>query len=229
MVLVKGVEIIPKRDKVTFATNIFGKWEDYSIDTPQGKALKEAVERYKELIKRGAQVSESSIEALKQQMTVEPQPSEPVDFWAAPQVEHKKIESSVTKEPELVVESVQEAASLFDNFDTEIGDDDSLVVIHAYVKNGRQHYLSGWDDCSDWMLSVVPFPITRSKGKRLINKAVKQIEEANKTATIRSRFPKDLKFKMVPYVDNCTEELTPEQIRKQAEEMIAAHRASKNK
>lgn len=50
MVIKKGIEIIPKRDKVTYATNITGKWENYSIETYQGKAVKKAAERLKILI-----------------------------------------------------------------------------------------------------------------------------------------------------------------------------------
>ena len=53
MIIAKGLEIIPKRDKVTYASNISGKWEDYSIETYQGKVLKDAVERFKVLLKDG--------------------------------------------------------------------------------------------------------------------------------------------------------------------------------
>lgn len=53
MIIVKGVEIIPKRDKVTYATNILGKWDNFNIETPEGAAVRATFEIVKQLTKEG--------------------------------------------------------------------------------------------------------------------------------------------------------------------------------
>ena len=76
---------------------------------------------------------------------------------------------------------------------------ESKYVVLAYInkRTGKQMYLSGWDDSSDWMISTVPYETTKARCEMLVNKAMKQIEKAKEASTIRSRFPDDLKFEIV--------------------------------
>ena len=74
MIVTKGLEIIAKRDKVTYASNISGKWVDYSLETFEGKALKDAFERFKVIQKEGNQVPNAEIVALKQHFSTEVKP-----------------------------------------------------------------------------------------------------------------------------------------------------------
>lgn len=233
MILAKGVELIPKRDKVTIATNILGKWEDYSIESPQGKILKEAAERYRVMLKEGKEDAVAlEVPSLKEKL-LNPVKEEAVDFWTVPNAEC----ATEVKEVEVVIETqdddtcteVVKVEELPDIPDTVDLSDDTIVVVKAYKQRDRQVYLSGWDDSDDWLLSVVPHAMAKSKAVKMISKATKQIEEANKKATIRSRFPSDLKFEIVPWIDSTQHVLTEDEIRKQAEEMIRAHRESRGK
>lgn len=208
MVLIKGVEIIPKRDKVTIASNILGKWEDYNIESYQGKLLQEAFLKLKLMLKEGKSVEEEVV-ALKQRLQSAPATDSKVkDLWSLPVAEepvpdvveekeevaqkaHKYLEPD---EEEVVVTILPEAI---------LPEGATRYVIHAYInkKTDKQMYLSSWDDSNDWMISAVPYATSKERCEMLVAKAYKQIEEANAKSLIRSRFPADLKFEIIPVKD----------------------------
>ena len=210
MILTKGIELIPKRDKVTIASNILGKWEDYSIDTYQGKVLKEAAERYKVLLKEGKQKEVADdVPSLKAMLlksetsTVEKITTD--DFWATP----VKLETA-KNDPDVETKSTEVTSTVLDdNSPVEVTESEKWHIplednapkyfIKAYTakSTGKQMYLASWDDSTDWMISAVPFATTKERCEYLIDKATKQIEKANAESKIRSRFPKDLKFELV--------------------------------
>jgi hypothetical protein len=58
-------------------------------------------------------------------------------------------------------------------------------VLAGRNKNDRQLYLSGYKDCMDWAISIVPFYSDKDKMTRLINKATNQLEQKFKSASFR--------------------------------------------
>ena len=241
MIISKGIEIIPKRDKVTIASNIMGKWEDYSIDTYEGKVLKEAAERFKIMIK-ARQSLDTEVSSLKQMLTQQPttvtQEMKRIDFWENPLVEYVEVPAAEatalevleqleqqTTEPDVAEEPLQDVVEYVDD------GEGPKCIIHAYINKstGRQMYLSGWDNNLDWMISAVPYACSRAKCEKLIKKAEKQIAAINAEQKIRRRFPADLSFEIVKCPDSSSEMLTYNDIVRIANEMIHSHREAKRR
>lgn len=227
MQLGNGVELIPKRDKVTYATNILGKWEDFSIETYQGKVLKEAAERYKLLLKAGKQAEvEADVPSLKALLlSGEVAVEEPVvedDFWSVP------AQPEVTQEaPEPFVPIVLTEANPT-KFVQPDGDDGRRYVIKAKINKatGRQMYLSGWDDSDDWNISVVPYVASKAKCEYLIALAKEKIEvAASEKKQFLRKFPEEINFEIVEWIDN-HRQLTYEEI-VEAANKIKAQNAEK--
>ena len=222
MIISKGIEIIPKRDKVTIASNIMGKWEDYSIDTYEGKVLKEAAERFKTMIKAGQALDSEVIslkQMLKQQPTTVTQEMKRIDFWESPPEEYVDAPASEVTAIKLMdeVQQIDKTAEtdtteepLVDTIEYIDDGEGPKCIIRAYInkRTGRQMYLAGWDDNLDWMISAVPYACSRKKCEKLIKKAEKQIAAINAEQNIRRRFPKDISFEIVEYSDSRAEELT---------------------
>lgn len=248
MIISKGIEIIPKRDKVTIASNISGRWEDYSIDTYQGKVLKEASERFKSMIKAG-QALDAEVSSLKQllnqQPTVVAQEMKRIDFWESPPEQYVEVPAAEVNAIELlrvagekkkeetlpqVTEFVEKVTEALENTVEYLDDSEGpKYVIHAYINKstGRQMYLAGWDENLDWMISAVPYACTRSKCEKLIKKAQKQIAEVNAQGRLRSRFPANIQFELVEYHDSSKDSVSYEEICRQAEALRELNRASK--
>lgn len=180
MEITKGKHIILKRDKLNYATNICGKWEDYSIDTYQGKAIKEAAERLKTLLKECKPVDDEvaslkSILLKKRKVEI----SKPTDLWDMPQsytpVEEKvdNIPSEITNQ--IVEKSRKETSTKY-------------VVTAGVNKIGRQLYISSYDDApNDWSISVVPYATTKTRCNELIALANKELKEQAEKKRFRSK------------------------------------------
>lgn len=239
MQLGNGFELIPKRDKVTYATNILGKWEDYSIDTYQGKVLKEAAERYKALLKAGKQDEVSadvpSLKSLLMSGKIEaPVAPAEEDFWSLPVQEEVIMDVPAPFVPEMDI--VEEEKDMFEpiplintcTFVEPEDDDGRRYVIKAYIdkRTSRQIYLSGWMDSDDWSLSVVPFAASKARCEWLIERATKMIAEAEaNNKSFMRKFPAYINFELeehIPYKQPSHEELVAK-----AEAMKAANREKK--
>ena len=161
MVIVKGVEIIPKRDKVTYATNILGKWDNFNIETPQGAAVKSTFEIVKQLSKEG-KVDLIAIEADKLKEIL----LNPIE---------EVVEEQVTVEPVVPKEVYPENTFFGKPFEKQKpkSKDAKYVVEMDVNKSGRMMYL-GWfdyDDPSHTYLqpSVVPTIGTKEKCEKMID------------------------------------------------------------
>lgn len=162
MLIVKGVEIIPKRDKVTYATNILGKWDNFNIETPQGAAVKATFEIVKQLTKEGKlDVIPEEADKLKTFLL------NPIEETVAPEV--------VIVKP--VVPKVEYPENTFFGVAFEKqkpkSKDAKYVVEMDVNKSGRMMYL-GWFDYDDpghtyLQPSVVPTIGTKEKCAKMID------------------------------------------------------------
>ena len=197
MIIAKGIEIIPKRDKVTYATNISGKWENYSIDTYQGKVLKEAAERLKIMLKEGKDVS-SEVPSLKQMLNQHAPEimEEPVDidFDNQPPEEYVDVPSAEVT----VIKMTQK--DLFQDT-TSVDDGKKYVIVAGENRIGRTLYLSGFDDAEDQMISVVPYPTSKERCERMISAQIKKEAEADKATVAVKRSRIKYQYKIVEWVD----------------------------
>lgn len=73
-------------------------------------------------------------------------------------------------------------------------------VLSGRNKNDRQLYLSGYKDCMDWVISIVPFYSDKDKMQKLINKATRQLTEKFKLESFRG--PKIIPNFELKEVDN---------------------------
>ena len=103
---------------------------------------------------------------------------EKTDLWSAPITISREVNEPISEKEESKTEK--------------------KYVIKAYINKSttRQMYLSGWDDSDDWMITIVPYEASMDRCKHLISKAEKQIEEANKTALIKKKFPDCINFEI---------------------------------
>lgn len=59
-----------------------------------------------------------------------------------------------------------------------------LVLAGINKKTDRQLYLSSFDDCNKWSISVVPYIFTLERATKMVNKAIKEIEKKNERKKI---------------------------------------------
>lgn len=225
MELVKGRHIILKRDKLSYDTNILGKWENYRIDTYQGTVLKEAVERCKILLKEGKSL-ESEVVSLKQQLTLvhTSQEAVTVDLWSMPlKEEYVEVPSAEIKAVELLKvieekkqeEALPEVTEFIDTIKDEVMEPidelldsgDRKYVVHAYINRstGKQMYLTSFDDTNKWSISVVPYTFTKGRAEKIIKRANREIEIYRQDSKLNRRYPKELKFEIIEYRDPYSE------------------------
>lgn len=248
MLIAKGVEIIPKRDKVTYATNLSGKWEDYSIDTHEGKVLKDAVDRFKKMLKEGKDLSLELL-SLKQQFNQHPVSDKSemkrVNFWddttpvtcsQVPHIEMEKVEQPKLNEDKSlndplleVVESTKEVIpeSVADVIDDDTSEGEYIVTAYVNKSTGRQMYLTSLDGTLRWAISSVPYVMSKDKSEKLIKKAVKEIELYRADSMWCRKYPNDIKFEIVEYIDPYSKQLTYEDIVARANQMIEENRKKK--
>ncbi len=205
MEVIKGVHIILKRDKLSYDTNVLGKWENYPANVYEGTVLRDAVARFKPLLKAGKPMEDelASLKAMLKKSAVIDKTKE-ADFWSIPKPEEKPVE--VPPAEKTAIDLLREHLYKFDPVKeipkdkVDFGEDDGKrYVVTAYVnkKTDKQMYLASWDDSNDWMISAAPYATTKSRCEFLINKAQVQIDKAREASTIRSRFPDNLKFEIV--------------------------------
>lgn len=217
MIITKGLEIIPKRDKVTYASNISGKWEDYSIETYQGKVLKDAVERFKVLLKDGKPLDKEvpSLKEMFNKSGIEPVAVEPLNLWDMPPVtetvvinepaEINAIELTkvlLEKKKELPLQEVKIATDAFKNEVTSIITSEKYLITAGENKIGRQLYVSVYNDCDDWTISIVPCPMSKQRAVKTVERVKKEyLEKMRNSKTITRRNAPEIDFEIVPYVD----------------------------
>lgn len=217
MIVTKGLEIIPKRDKVTYASNITGKWEDYSIETYQGKVLKDAVERFKIMLKEGKSL-ENEAPSLKEMFNksgIKPIEAQPVDLWDMPVVhepvvineaaEINAIELTkvlIEKKKELPLQQVRIATDAFKHEVSSIVEGKMYLILAGETKTGRQQYINIYNDCDRWDISVVPCPITANKVSKIYKRVLSEYKDKMlKNTLLAKRGIPDIQFKIEEYVD----------------------------
>ena len=219
MIIAKGLEIIPKRDKVTYASNISGKWEDYSIETYQGKVLKDAVERFKVLLKDGKPLDKEvpSLKEMFNKSDIKPVEVEPVDLWDMPVVHEPVVineaaEINAIELTKVILERkkelpLQEVVIATDNMlqaaNEHIGLETDLYLITAGTnKSGRQLYVSTYIDCNDWSISIVPTPMTKAKALKTIERVKKELREKNNSSkSLTRKNAPEIEFGLELYVN----------------------------
>lgn len=225
MIIAKGLEIIPKRDKVTYASNISGKWEDYSIETYQGKVLKDAVERFKVLLKEGKSLDKEvpSLKEMFNKSNIKPIEVEPIDLWDMP-VAHEPVvineaaEINAIELTKVLLERkkelpLQEVVIATDNM-LQVANEVVGIKTEKYLitagenKYGRQQYVNVYDDCTDWDISVVPVPMTEARALKTLKRVQKEyVDKRANSKTITRRNLPEIEFKIVPYVDTYAEDI----------------------
>jgi hypothetical protein len=88
-----------------------------------------------------------------------------------------------------------EAIDLWDN-PVEQDSGEYVVIAGINKKTDRQLYLSTYEDCDDWSISIVPSIMTYSRATKMVNKATKELEN-NKKLELRWGKPE---FKIVPFL-----------------------------
>lgn len=73
------------------------------------------------------------------------------------------------------------------------------LILAGINKYERQLYLTGYKDCEDWVISIVPKPTSKSKANTLIKKAEKELVDLRKR--FPRRYPEDIKFEIKEYID----------------------------
>lgn len=66
--------------------------------------------------------------------------------------------------------------SLWDVEEPVVNNKDYLILA-GESKYGRQQYLGGYKDCSNWYISIVPCVVKYDKAQKLIKKATKALEK----------------------------------------------------
>ena len=217
MIVTKGLEIIPKRDKVTYASNITGKWEDYSIETYQGKVLKDAVERFKIMLKEGKSLENEapSLKEMFNKSDIKPIEVQPVDLWDMPVVhepvvineaaEINAIELTkvlIEKKKELPLQQVRIATDAFKHEVSSIVEGKMYLILAGETKTGRQQYINIYNDCDRWDISVVPCPITANKVSKIYKRVLSEYKDKMlKNTLLAKRGVPDIQFKIEEYVD----------------------------
>lgn len=84
------------------------------------------------------------------------------------------------------------------------GNDDTqsrkkYLILAGQNKAERQLYLTTYKDCDDWVIGVVPKPISKRKAEKLINRVEKELIELRKK--FPRRYPENLKFELQEYND----------------------------
>lgn len=76
------------------------------------------------------------------------------------------------------------------------------VITAGKNKVGRQLYLCSWDDApTEWMITVVPYPTTKTRCYELISLAKRQIKE-DKDNKIVGKRNKDIPFEIVEWKEH---------------------------
>lgn len=77
---------------------------------------------------------------------------------------------------------------------------EGMFVIKAFFNKstGRQMYLSAFDDSLEGAISAVPYATTYERCEKIIRKANRTIEKDRAEKNIRSRFPKEINFEIIP-------------------------------
>lgn len=217
MIIAKGLEIIPKRDKVTYASNISGKWEDYSIETYQGKVLKDAVERFKILLKEGKPL-EGEVPSLKEMFNksgIKPVEVEPVDLWDMPVVHEPVVINEAAevnaieltkvlleRKKELPLQEVVIATDAFKNEVTSLIEGKKYLITAGTNKSGRQLYVSTYTDCDAWSISIVPTPMSKERALKTIERVKKELREKNNSSkSLTRKNAPEIEFGLEEYID----------------------------
>lgn len=141
-----------KRDKVTYTTNITGKWRDFSIGTPQGKAIEETYQKVKILLKENKTLEvEKEADMLKELLSHMTSKQNVTSFVKVKDL----FSSALAQQPQPVIE------------------DRNYVVEMGKNKCERTLYL-GWFEYGDphhefLQPSVVPTQSTKEKCEKMID------------------------------------------------------------
>ena len=217
MLIAKGLEIIPKRDKITYASNISGKWEDYSIETYQGKVLKDAVERFKILLKEGKPLDKEvpSLKEMFNKSGIKPVEVEPVDLWNMPVVHEPVVINEAAeinaieltkvileKKKELPLQQVTVTTEAIKKEVLKVESDKKYLITAGENKYGRPQYINVYTDCKDWTISVVPCSIAGDKVNKIVERVRKEYKDKLKTSsTFAKRGVPEINFEVIKYVD----------------------------
>lgn len=220
MEIVKGKHIILKRDKLSYDTNVCGKWENYSIDTYQGTVLKEAAERYKVLLKSGF-IDDKEFTSLKSKLNQAPiaESSKTIDLWSLPEQEgYVKVTEAEKIACEIIKQISEDKPTPVSPIPAELPTPETQpepvkphkgnkwVVTAGVNRTGRQRYVSIYVDCDDLDISVVPSPVSKTKALKVLARIKKEYKEKqNKmNATIAKR-TEEIAFDIAPWIDPWTE------------------------
>lgn len=220
MVVMKGVEIIPKRDKVTYATNVTGKWENYNISSKEGALVKFTFETVKKLIaQKNSTQAEKEVVSLKHHLLSGDLPLEEPEIkidYSTPKVVDlftetfdsplslelvKKVQESMPCEE--VKEQIEEIASevleeILEPVDTS-DDGNQYVVTAGKNKIDRQLYLFVTeDDPYNWTIGIIPCPLSRPRCYELIEKAKRDLKVKAESSKIKN-ITVDVPFRVEPW------------------------------
>lgn len=172
MIVVKGVEIIAKRDKVTYATNVTGKWVDYSIETELGKRVKETFELVKTSpTKDDPKLLQKAADNLRVMLTSEFIP----------------------------VDAVTPLVNLFDSTEEQqdVLDDKFVVTAGINSKTGRQLFICTYEDSDEYSITVVPTVMSKQRAHKMIGYVTENIKERAKKSKLKIE-PKIPEFEVLP-------------------------------
>lgn len=216
MEIVKGKHIILKRDKLSYDTNVCGKWENYSIDTYQGTVLKEAAERYKVLLKSGF-IDDKEFTSLKSKLSQVPtvESSKTIDLWSLPaQEEYVEVPEAEKTACEIIKQIVEDKPTPIPPVPAELPTPktqpepvkphkgNKWVVTAGLNRVGRQRYVSIYTDCDDLDISVVPSPVSKTKALEVLARIKKEYKEKqNKTTATIAKRTEEITFEIAPWID----------------------------
>ena len=72
-----------------------------------------------------------------------------------------------------------DSIDLWDN-STDTATKEYVVLAGINKKTGRQLYLSTYEDCDEWSISIVPSIMSYNRATKMMNKAAKELENNKK-------------------------------------------------
>lgn len=205
MEIVKGKHIILKRDKLSYDTNILGRWENYKIDTYQGTVLKEAAERYKVLLKSGF-IPDSEVAALKDKLSLIPtaRNNKAIDLWSLPEQDgYVKVPESEKTAIEIIEQVIEDTLTSVPPTPTtkpvKPHKGNKWLITAGTTKSGRKRYVNVYNDCNDWDISVVPLAMTKTKAYETLTRVKREYKDKQITSAAFPKRTEEINFEIIEY------------------------------